>query len=199
MKLRYTLPALAELNSILDYIAAHSPRGAKRVQRRLQSTLSALLQTDRHGPGLPVVAPDLTGTASYPAIPIRDLVPFPTATYPLFVGREKTIQALNQAFERRREVVIAIQRQSGIDEPGLEDVYEIGVVAQLLEIERLHDGTLKVLTQVRRRVAIRSNPSFPDGVHGLLRGACHRSAHSATRWHAMTTLGSARAAPCNSA
>jgi ATP-dependent Lon protease len=118
------------------------------------NTLSALLQTERREPGLPV-ASHRTGTASYPAIPMRDLVPFPTATYPLFVGREKTIQALNQAFERQREVVIAIQKRSGVDEPGFEDVHEIGVLAQLLEIERLGDGTLKVLTQVRRRVAIR--------------------------------------------
>ncbi len=93
--------------------------------------------------------------ASYPAVPIRDLVPFPSATYPLFVGREKSIHALNQAFERQREVVLAIQRESGVDEPGFEDLYEIGVLAQLLEVERLGDGTLKVLVQVRRRVVIR--------------------------------------------
>jgi ATP-dependent Lon protease len=118
------------------------------------NTLSAVLQADRPGTGTPV-AGSLTGTASYPAIPMRDLVPFPAATYPLFVGREKTVQALNQAFERQREVVLAIQRQSGVDEPGLDDLYEIGVLAQLLEVERLDDGTLKVLTQIRRRVAIR--------------------------------------------
>lgn len=118
------------------------------------NTLSALLQTDRSDGGI-AVAPPPTATASYPAIPMRDLVPFPAASYPLFVGREKTVQALNQAFERQREVVIAIQKQSGVDEPGLEDVYEIGVLAQLLEVERLDDGTLKVLTQIRRRVAIR--------------------------------------------
>ena len=118
------------------------------------NTLSALLQADGRGTGAPVVV-NLTGTASYPAIPIRDIVPFPAATYPLFVGREKTVQALNQAFQRQREVVIAIQRQSGVDEPGTDDVYQIGVLAQLLEVERLDDGTLKVLTQIRRRVAIR--------------------------------------------
>ncbi|MGO8908214.1 MAG: LON peptidase substrate-binding domain-containing protein [Bradyrhizobium sp.] len=118
------------------------------------NTLSALLQAGQRDPETPV-AQRLMGTVTYPAIPIRDLVPFPTATYPLFVGREKTMQALNQAFERQREVVLAIQRKSSVDEPGLEDVYEIGVLAQLLEVERLDDGTLKVLTQVRRRVAVR--------------------------------------------
>jgi ATP-dependent Lon protease len=118
------------------------------------NTLSALLQADRRDPAIPG-ATRQAGTASYPAVPIRDLVPFPAATYPLFVGREKTIHALNQAFERQREVVLAIQRESGVDEPGFEDLYEIGVLAQLLEVERLGDGTMKVLVQVRRRVVIR--------------------------------------------
>jgi ATP-dependent Lon protease len=114
----------------------------------------ALLQADRRDAGLSVATPHMA-TASYPAIPIRDLVPFPTATYPLFVGREKTMQALNLAFEGQREVVLAIQKKSGVDEPRLEDVYEIGVLAQLLEVERLDGGTLKVLTRARRRVVIR--------------------------------------------
>jgi ATP-dependent Lon protease len=118
------------------------------------NTLSALLQTDRRDTATPVEKP-ATEAVRYPAIPIRDLVPFPSATYPLFVGREKTMHALNLALERQREVVLAIQREAGVDEPGFEDVYEIGVLAQLLEVERLSDGTLKVLAQARRRVVIR--------------------------------------------
>jgi len=118
------------------------------------NTLSALLQTDRREAGMPVPRPD-AARASYPAIPMRDLVPFPASMYPLFVGRKKTMEALNQSFERQREIVLAIQRNSGVDEPGIEDLYEIGVLAQLLEVERLNDGTLKVLTQIRRRVVIR--------------------------------------------
>jgi ATP-dependent Lon protease len=117
------------------------------------NTLSALLQTERRGPELPV-APRKAGTSSYPVVPIRDLVPFPAAVFPLFVGRVKTMQALDQAFERECEVVLAVQRDSGTDQPGFDDVYEIGVLAQLLELERQGDGTLKVLVQARRRVAI---------------------------------------------
>lgn len=116
------------------------------------NTLSAVLQADRHG--IPAEK-RRTGTTSYPAIPLRDLVPFPTGSYPIFVGREKTMHALNNAFESQREVVLAIQRESGVDEPRFEDVYEIGVLAQLLEVERLPDGTLKVLAQILRRVVIR--------------------------------------------
>ncbi|MDA9503357.1 ATP-dependent protease [Bradyrhizobium sp. CCBAU 11386] len=121
------------------------------------NTLSAMLQTDRDDrkPTAAVTreAPH-AGIATYPAVPLRDLVPFPAASYPLFIGRPKTIQALDRAFERQREVVLAIQKQSGVDEPGGDDVHAIGVLAQLLELEPLPDGTLKVLTQVHRRVLI---------------------------------------------
>jgi ATP-dependent Lon protease len=118
------------------------------------NTLSALLQAGRHEAATPAARLH-SETTVYPAIPLRDLVPFPTAMYPVFVGREKTIQALNHAFERQREVVLAIQRESSVDEPGLEDVYEIGVLAQLVELEPLTDGTMKVLIRGNRRVMIR--------------------------------------------
>ncbi|MCP3476351.1 LON peptidase substrate-binding domain-containing protein [Bradyrhizobium sp. CCGUVB1N3] len=122
------------------------------------NTMSAMLQADRRDGRTPPATAQATGPqngiASYPAVPLRDLVPFPTATYPLFVGRPKTMQALDHAFERQREVVLAIQKESGTDEPGDGDVHTIGVIAQLLELESLPDGTLKVLTQVNRRVLI---------------------------------------------
>src|SRR6202790_819184 len=117
------------------------------------NTLSALLQADRRENGT-AAAKRPAAVASYPAIPLRDLVPFP-AMSSLFVGRKKTMQALEHAFERQREVVLAVQRESGVDEPGFDDVYQVGVLARLLELERLPDGTLKVLTQVHRRVLIR--------------------------------------------
>lgn len=119
------------------------------------NTLSALLHAERRDAIAPIARLKTT-TAFYPAIPMRDLVPFPNATYPLYVGREKTIQALNQAFEGGREVVVAIQREATVDEPHLADVYEIGILAQLLELETLGDGTLRVLTRGLRRVALRS-------------------------------------------
>jgi ATP-dependent Lon protease len=118
------------------------------------NTLSALLQLDRRDTGVSVAGRS-TAVASYPAIPIRDLVPFPTATYPLFVGREKTVLALKEAFARQREVVLVVQRDAAVDEPRFEDVHEIGVLAQLLQIEPLDGGTLKVLAQPRRRVVVR--------------------------------------------
>jgi ATP-dependent Lon protease len=92
-------------------------------------------------------------------------VPFPTMTFPLYVGREKTMHALDRAFEHHREVVLAVQREAAVDEPGFDDVYEVGVLARLLELERLPDGTIfngrqlgngtmKVLARAHRRVVI---------------------------------------------
>jgi ATP-dependent Lon protease len=71
------------------------------------------------------------------------------------VGRESSFQALNQAFEGGREVVLAVQREAGVDDPRFSDVYEIGIVAQLLELEPLADGTFRVLTRGLRRVELR--------------------------------------------
>ncbi|MGX4773813.1 LON peptidase substrate-binding domain-containing protein [Bradyrhizobium guangdongense] len=119
------------------------------------NTLSALLQAERRDTAAPIAQLKAT-TAFYPAVPLRDLVPFPNATYPMFVGREGSVQALNQAFEGGREIVIAIQRDAGVDDPRFADVYEIGIVVQLLELELLGDGTFRVLTRGLRRVALRS-------------------------------------------
>jgi ATP-dependent Lon protease len=118
------------------------------------NTLSALLHAERRDTAVPI-AKLKTSTTLYPAVPLRDLVPFPNATYPMFVGRESSVQALNQAFEGGREVVLAVQRQAAVDDPRLADVYEIGIVAQLLELEPLADGTFRVLTRGLRRVELR--------------------------------------------
>ena len=118
------------------------------------NTLSALIQAGRRAPEAATV-PQAESARVYPAIPIRDLVPFPLATHPLFIGREKTIQALDHAFQRQREVVLAVQKQAGVDEPGIDDVCGIGVLAGILDMVPLDGGTVKVLTQAYRRIEIR--------------------------------------------
>jgi ATP-dependent Lon protease len=129
------------------------------------NTLSAVLQADRRETAVPA-ARHPGGAASYPAIPVRDFVLFPTMSVPLFVGREKTKHALDHAFQRHREVVVAVQKDEAVDEPGFDDVYHIGVLAGLLEFVRPPDGsmhknepvpegTMKVLVQAHRRVVIR--------------------------------------------
>lgn len=118
------------------------------------NTLSALIQAGRRAPATAAV-PQTEPARTYPAMPIRDLVPFPSATFPLFVGRPKTIQALDHAFERQREVVLMVQNDSAVDEPGFDDVCHVGVLAGILDLMRLPDGTLRVMVQAHRRVAIR--------------------------------------------
>ncbi len=94
------------------------------------NTLSALIQAGRReGVAAAAAAPAVPGR--YPAIPLRDLVPFPTAIYPLFAGRQKTVRALDHAFERQREIVIAVQKDAALDEPTTDDCHDIGVLARL--------------------------------------------------------------------
>ena len=126
------------------------------------NTLSALIRSGRREAApAEAVRPEQPGR--YPAIPLRDLVPFPTATYPIFVGRQKTKRALDHAFEREREVVIAIQKDAALDDPTTDDFYETGVLARLIQLVEIDDGTLKVLIEVYRRVTIRRFLSESDG------------------------------------
>jgi ATP-dependent Lon protease len=128
------------------------------------NTLSAQIQAGREEPVAPATRL-VTLAGRYPAIPLRDLVPFPGAIIPLFAGRAKTIQALDLASRHQRQIVIAIQRSSIVDEPSLPDVYDIGVLAGILDLEQLGDGTVKVLTQIYRRVAI---TGFASDARGYL-------------------------------
>ncbi|MHC4049822.1 LON peptidase substrate-binding domain-containing protein [Bradyrhizobium sp. 25ACV] len=126
------------------------------------NTLSAMLQAGRRDAPVPIVKLK-SSTAVYPAVPLRDFVPFPNATFPLFVGRENTVLALNHAFEGAREIVCAIQRDATVDEPRFADVYEVGLLAQLVELERLPDGSIRVLTRGIRRVGLRSFAATNNG------------------------------------
>lgn len=126
------------------------------------NTLSAMLQAGRRDTPVPSVRLN-SSTTVYPAVPLRDFVPFPGAAFPLFVGRENTVLALNHAFEGAREMVCAIQREATVDEPQFADVYEVGLLAQLVELERLSDGSIRVLTRGLRRVWLRSFAATNSG------------------------------------
>src|SRR5262245_18235937 len=110
------------------------------------NTLSAMLKADR--PVADATAAPRQETSIYPAIPMRDLVPFPAMVAPLFIGRRKTILALERAFEQQREVVLAVQKDFATDDPTAEDIHQIGALATLLEVHRLPDDTMKALVQV---------------------------------------------------
>ena len=90
-----------------------------------------------------------------PLIPLRDIVVFPNMVAPLFVGRDKSVKALETAMNSNKEVILVTQRDSAHDDPEYKDVYEIGTLGKILQLLRLPDGTVKVLIEGGKRVAIK--------------------------------------------
>ncbi len=98
-----------------------------------------------------------------PLLPLRDVVVYPHMVIPLFVGREKSIEALEAAMANDKHILLVAQRDAGLDDPVVEDLYEIGTVANILQLLKLPDGTVKVLVEGISRCAIQSIDS--DGVY----------------------------------
>jgi len=90
-----------------------------------------------------------------PLLPLRDLVVFPHMVLPLFVGRSKSVAALDMAISSSRLIFLATQRDATNDEPEIADIYPIGTIAEILQLLKLPDGTIKVLVEGLRRQTIR--------------------------------------------
>jgi len=80
-------------------------------------------------------------------IPLRDLVILPYAVSPIFLGRGRSINALKKADESVKKLFVALQKDSGIEDPGFNDIHHIGVVANILQTLKLQDGSYKVLLE----------------------------------------------------
>ncbi|MFK3649119.1 endopeptidase La [Lysobacter enzymogenes] len=89
-----------------------------------------------------------------PVLPLRDVVVFPHMVIPLFVGRDKSIRALDLAMESDKRILLVAQKSAETDDPGAEDLYEIGTLAQVLQLLKLPDGTIKVLVEGVSRVRV---------------------------------------------
>ena len=89
-----------------------------------------------------------------PILPLRDVVVYPHTVIPLFVGREKSIRALEQAMEADKRILLVAQKDAGKDDPGAEDVYLIGTISNILQLLKLPDGTVKVLVEGGQRARI---------------------------------------------
>jgi len=89
-----------------------------------------------------------------PVLPLRDVVVFPHMVIPLFVGREKSIAALEQAMAADKRIVLLAQKSAETDDPGASDLYEVGTLAQVLQLLKLPDGTIKVLVEGMTRVRV---------------------------------------------
>ena len=94
--------------------------------------------------------------ASYlkPLLPLRDIVIFPTMVVPLFVGREKSIKALQEVMKSDKSLVLVTQKNSEVDDPESKDLFQFGCLCKVLQLLKLPDGTVKVLVEGEKRVKI---------------------------------------------
>src|SRR6187551_3250969 len=90
----------------------------------------------------------------YPVLPLRDIVVFPYMVVPLFVGREKSIAALEEVMRADKQILLAAQKNAGDDDPSPDAIYEIGTLASVLQLLKLPDGTVKVLVEGNARAKI---------------------------------------------
>ncbi len=95
-----------------------------------------------------------TQLSAIPILPLRDVVVYPHMVIPLFVGREKSIQALEAAMDNDKQILLVAQKSAAKDEPTQEDLYQIGTVSSILQLLKLPDGTVKVLVEGNKRANI---------------------------------------------
>ena len=100
---------------------------------------------------------------SYPVLPLRDIVVFPHMIVPLFVGREKSVRALEEVMADDKQILLSSQIDPTVDDPATDGIYKVGVLANVLQLLKLPDGTVKVLVEGKARVRITefvTNPSY---------------------------------------
>ncbi len=100
------------------------------------------------------ITSQLSEPTQLPLLPLRDVVVFPHMVIPLFVGRPKSIKALEAAMEQGKSIMLAAQKAATKDEPSADDIYEIGCIANILQMLKLPDGTVKVLVEGAQRARI---------------------------------------------
>ncbi|NTV53938.1 MAG: endopeptidase La [Syntrophaceae bacterium] len=97
-----------------------------------------------------------------PLLPLRDVVVFPYMIVPLFVGREKSINALESAMKQENEIFLVAQKSAQKDEPTEDDIYQIGTLGVIIQLLRLPDGTVKALVEGKKRATVREYIPNPD-------------------------------------
>ena len=97
-----------------------------------------------------------------PVLPLRDVVVYPHMVIPLFVGREKSIKALDSAMDANKKILLVAQKSAETDDPTIEDIHSVGTLANILQLLKLPDGTVKVLVEGEKRVHLHHLPSKED-------------------------------------
>src|SRR5579864_5777107 len=106
-------------------------------------------------PSKPRALPQPGEIRSYPVLPLRDIVVFPHMIVPLFVGREKSIKALEEVMRADPFILLATQKNAADDDPATASIYEVGTLATVLQLLKLPDGTVKVLVEGAERAKVR--------------------------------------------
>jgi len=103
-----------------------------------------------------------TSDGTYPVLPLRDIVVFPHMIVPLFVGREKSVRALEDVMKEDKQILLVAQKNATDDDPSADDIYEVGTVSTVLQLLKLPDGTVKVLVEGGRRARIEEYTQTED-------------------------------------
>src|SRR5215470_13215944 len=104
-----------------------------------------------------------TNVLRVPLLPLRDIIVFPHMVVPLFVGRQKSIKALEEAMNKQKFILLAAQREAKTNDPGEDDIYRVGTLGSVVQLLRLPDGTVKVLVEGKKRARVLrylGNPEF---------------------------------------
>ena len=101
-------------------------------------------------------------TNSFPVLPLRDIVVFPHMIVPLFVGRDKSVRALEDVMQDDKQILLAAQKNAADDDPGQDDIYGVGTISTVLQLLKLPDGTVKVLVEGSERAKITHYHDNPD-------------------------------------
>ena len=104
----------------------------------------------------------MSKTDFYPSLPLRDIVVFPGMIVPLFVGRDKSIKALNEVMKSNKKIILVTQKNAEIDDPKEEDLYSFGCESKILQLLKLPDGTEKALVEGIDRIKIIESKSEKD-------------------------------------
>lgn len=107
----------------------------------------------------------------FPVLPLRDIIVFPHMIVPLFVGREKSVHALEDVMKNDKQILLVAQRNAAQDDPAVEDIYKVGTISTVLQLLKLPDGTVKVLVEGEQRARIAdflSNKSFFEACAELI-------------------------------
>jgi ATP-dependent Lon protease len=104
----------------------------------------------------------MSDSVIYPVLPLRDIVVFPGMIVPLFVGREKSVNALENVMQNDKKILLVAQKDAGDDDPAEDDIYDVGVVASVLQLLKLPDGTVKVLVEGEGRAEIQKYTRTDD-------------------------------------